>query len=116
MDYLQEAINTGDVTAGDITLIQVLQSKEFSKILEMAVNDVKKNKFWSSDNLKNYYWVQRSISGLMIDKGFMPLDKLQQDTNLDATNVLYEVHTLRAFLGLEPNWKEDVFVKKWSRS
>ena len=116
MDYLQEAKACGDVVPMDATLIKAMTSDEFSRIVEIAVKDVKRHKKWSNDRLVRYYWVQLSISGLMIEKGFMPLDKLQEETNKDPSNILFEVHTLNAFLGLNPNWKNDKFVRKWSRS
>ena len=107
MDYINEALDSDDITIGDATVIAVFKTKKFRDLVQKAVNDVSNGGKWSKDDDRNYQLVTESISRYMIKDGFEPLIDL-----LKEEDTMYLTHTLRAFLKINVDWQNDPFVRR----
>lgn len=92
-NYKQLALDAGDILPVDATLIRLFDSDEFKSVVDEAVKDVKKSGFWSDNSKSNYYFVKKSICGLMIDLDYLPIDSLELEDN-----PMYERCTIQCFL------------------
>ena len=54
MDYINEALDSDDITIGDATVIAVFKTKKFRDLVQKAVNDVSNGGKWSKDDDRNY--------------------------------------------------------------